>query len=293
MSTTGLTRPPGADVAVRLYGADAFVGMRRAGKLAAEALDMLVPFVKPGVTTERLDTLAYEFAMDNKAYPAPLYYKGFPKSICTSINHVVCHGIPGDDGAKKPKSTLREGYILNIDVTLVVDGWHGDTSRMYPVGAIPRKAERLIEVTYEALLRGIAAVKPGAMTGEIGLAIETYARGERCSVVEDFCGHGLGQLFHERPNILHYRNTVDKRRKTQAEEHGDGVRMEPGMIFTVEPMINLGKPFVEILPDGWTAITSDRELSAQFEHTVGVTKDGCEVFTYSPAGLDKPPYLTK
>jgi methionyl aminopeptidase len=287
MSTLGLARGANADVAIRLYGADAFEGMRRAGRLTAEALDMLVAHVKPGVTTERLDTLVYEFAMDHNAYPAPLYYKGFPKSICTSINHVVCHGIPGDDGAKKPKSTLREGYIVNVDVTLILDGWYGDTSRMYPVGEIPRKAERLIEVTYEALMRGVAQVKPGAMTGDIGKAIEAYARGERCSVVEDFCGHGLGAVFHDRPNILHYRVN------SQGVDQGPGVRMEPGMIFTIEPMINLGKPFVDILPDGWTAVTKDRELSAQFEHTVGVTKDGCEVFTYSPAGFHKPPYVSK
>ena len=283
MSNLGLARsaaaPATADVAIRIYGPEAFAGMRRAGQLAAAALDMLVEFVKPGVTTEQLDTLVYEFAMDHKAYPAPLYYRGFTKSICTSVNHVVCHGKPG------PKP-LRDGDILNIDVTLILDGWHGDTSRMFAVGTIPRKAERLIEVTYEALWRGIRAVKPGATTGDIGTAIETYARGERCSVVEDFCGHGLGQLFHERPNILHYRTTVDPR----AQDPGNGVVLAPGMIFTVEPMINLGKSFVKILPDGWTAVTRDRELSAQFEHTVGVTKDGCEVFTHSPKGYDRPPY---
>ncbi len=277
MSKTGTARTGTADVAIRLYGPEAFAGMRRAGQLAATALDMLVPFVKPGVTTERLDKLAFEFAMDHNAYPAPLYYRGFPKSICTSINHVVCHGIPG------PKP-LREGDILNIDVTLILDGWHGDTSRMYGVGAISRKAERLIDVTFEALKRGIAVVKPGNCTGDIGSAIEAYARGERCSVVEDFCGHGLGQVFHDRPNILHYRvNTV-------GEDAGPGVVFAPGMIFTIEPMINLGKALVKILPDGWTAVTRDRELSAQFEHTVGVTADGCEVFTYSPKGLHKPPF---
>ena len=279
MSNTGTARAGSADAAVRLYGPEAFAGMRRAGQLAAEALDMLVPFVKPGVTTERLDKLAYDFAMDHKAYPAPLYYRGFTKSICTSINHVVCHGIPG------PKP-LREGDILNIDVTLIVDGWHGDTSRMYAVGAISRKAERLIDVTFEALERGIAAVRPGATTGDIGTAIEVYARGERCSVVEDFCGHGLGQVFHDRPNILHYRVN------SAGEDTGPGVLLAPGMIFTIEPMINLGKPFVKILPDGWTAVTRDRELSAQFEHTIGVTKDGCEVFTHSPKGWHKPPYVS-
>jgi len=256
---------------IKLHGPEAFAAMRKAGQLAAAALDMLVPHVAPGVTTERLDDLVFEFAMDHGAIPAPLHYRGFPKSICTSINHVVCHGIPG------PKP-LREGDILNIDVTLIVDGWHGDTSRMYPVGRINRRAERLIQVTYEALERGIAAVRPGATTGDIGHAIQVFAEAERCSVVRDFCGHGLGQVFHDRPNILHY------------GEPGEGVVLQPGMLFTIEPMINLGKPHVKVLPDGWTAVTRDRELSAQFEHTVGVTEIGCEVFTYSPAGLHKPPY---
>ena len=287
MSNLGLARSgaahgqasASADVAVRIYGPEAFAGMRRAGQLAAAALDMLVPFVNPGITTERLDRLVYDFAMDHYAYPAPLYYRGFTKSICTSINHVVCHGIPD-------AKALRDGDILNIDVTLILDGWHGDTSRMFTSGTIPRKAERLIEVTYEALQRGIAVVKPGAMTGDIGATIQAYARSERCSVVEDFCGHGLGQSFHERPNILHYRTSVDPR----GQDPGPGVLMVPGMIFTIEPMINLGKAFVKVKPDGWTAVTRDRELSAQFEHTVGVTKDGCEIFTHSPQGYDKPPY---
>jgi methionyl aminopeptidase len=243
--------------------------MRKAGQLAAEALDLLIPYVKPGVATETLDTLVLEFALDHGAYPAPLNYRGFPKSICTSVNHVVCHGIPG------PKP-LRDGDIVNIDVTLILDGWHGDTSRMYPVGRISRRAERLIYVTYEALKRGIAAVKPGATTGHIGGAIQSYAEAERCSVVRDFCGHGLGRVFHDRPNILHY------------GEPGEGVTLEAGMLFTIEPMINLGRPHVKVLPDGWTAVTRDRELSAQFEHTVGVTEDGCEVFTYSPKGIDCP-----
>jgi methionyl aminopeptidase len=245
--------------------------MRKAGRLAAEALDMLVLHVKPGVTTERLDELILDFALDHGAFPAPLNYRGFPKSICTSVNHVVCHGIPG------PKP-LHEGDIVNIDVTLVLDGWHGDTSRMYAVGAISRRAQRLLDVTYEALLRGIQAVKPGLTTGHIGAAIQSYAESQRCSVVRDFCGHGLGQLFHDRPNILHY------------GEAGEGVELKPGMLFTIEPMINLGKATVKVLADGWTAVTRDRELSAQFEHTVGVTADGCEVFTYSPLAFDKPPY---
>jgi methionyl aminopeptidase len=259
------------DGKITLHGPEAFAGMRKAGRLAAEALDMLVPHVVPGVTTARLDDLVFEFAMDNDAIPAPLNYRGFPRSICTSVNHVVCHGIPGS----KP---LREGDIVNIDVTLIVDGWHGDTSRMFPVGTVPRKAERLIDVTYEALLLGVAAVKPGHTTGHIGAAIQAFAEAERCSVVRDFCGHGLGRVFHDRPNILHY------------GERGEGVVLQPGMLFTIEPMINLGKSHVKILSDGWTAVTRDRELSAQFEHTVGVTQDGCEVFTRSPKGYDRPPY---
>lgn len=269
MSNLELKRSPAREGSVKIHGADAFAKMHAAGRLAAEALDMLTPFVVPGVTTEELDRRVLAFALDHKAVPAPLNYRGFPKSICTSVNHVVCHGIPG------PKP-LREGDIVNIDVTLIVDGWHGDTSRMYAVGAISRRAERLIEVTYEALLRGIAAVKPGATTGHIGAVIQTFAEAERCSVVRDFCGHGLGQVFHDRPNILHY------------GEPGEGVLLEPGMIFTIEPMINLGKPAVKVLADGWTAVTRDRELSAQYEHTVGVTATGCEIFTRSPAGLDGP-----
>jgi methionyl aminopeptidase len=255
---------------IKLFGAEAFASMRKAGQLTAEALDLMVDLVKPGVTTDFLDRTIFEFAMDHNAYPAPLNYRGFTRGICTSINHVVCHGIPND----KP---LREGDIVNIDITLVVDGWHGDASRMYGVGTIPRRAERLIDVTYESLLRGIAAVKPGGTTGDIGQAIQTYAESERCSVVRDFCGHGLGQLFHDEPNILHY------------GRKGDGVPLKPGMLFTIEPMINLGRPEVKILGDGWTAVTRDRSLSAQFEHTIGVTETGYEIFTLSPKGLDKPP----
>lgn len=245
--------------------------MRRAGQLAAASLDALMSYVKPGVTTEALDDLALQFALDHGAIPAPLNYRGFPKSICTSVNHVVCHGIPG------PRP-LIEGDIINIDVTLIVDGWYGDTSRMYPVGAISRRAERLIAVTYEAMWRGIRAVKPGNTTGHIGEAIQTYAESERCGVVRDFCGHGVGRQFHERPNILHYGAA------------GDGPTLEPGMIFTIEPMINLGRPSVKVLGDGWTAVTRDRQLSAQFEHAVGVTEEGYEVFTDSPMGYNCPPY---
>ena len=256
---------------IKLHGAAAFEGMRKAGRLAAEALDALTEFVQPGVTTDRLDRLAFDFAMDHKAYPAPLGYRGYRKSICTSINHVVCHGIPD----AKP---LREGDIVNIDVTLIVDGWHGDSSRMYGVGEVPRRAERLIEVTYESLMRGVDAVKPGATTGDIGWAIQEYAEAERCSVVRDFCGHGLGRLFHDEPNILHYGRP------------GEGAVLKPSMFFTIEPMINLGRPQVKILPDGWTAVTRDRSLSAQFEHTIGVTETGCEIFTLSPQGAHRPPY---
>jgi methionyl aminopeptidase len=254
---------------IKLHGPADFEGMRKVGRLAAEALDMLVPYVTPGVTTQRLDDLVFDFALAHGAYPAPLDYRGYRKSICTSINHVVCHGVPDE----KP---LRDGDIVNIDVTFILDGWHGDASRMFGVGDIPRKAQRLIDVTYESLLRGIAAVKPGATTGDIGAAIQHYAESERCSVVRDFCGHGLGRVFHDEPNILHY------------GVKGQGVELRAGMFFTIEPMINLGKPQVKILSDGWTAVTRDRSLSAQFEHSIGVTETGAEIFTLSPKGLDNP-----
>ena len=256
---------------IKIHGPDAFEGMRAAGRLVAEGLDLMAAAVKPGVTTAAIDKIAFEFARDNKAYPATLNYRGYRYSICTSLNHVVCHGMPND----KP---LREGDILNIDYTVVLDGWHGDSSRMYTLGELPRRAERLIEVTYEAMMRGIAMIKPGATTGDIGWAIQSFAEGERCSVVRDFCGHGLGRLFHDEPNILHY------------GRRGEGIPLKAGMFFTVEPMINLGKPDVKVLDDGWTAVTRDRSLSAQFEHTVAVTETGVEIFTLSPAGLDKPPY---
>jgi methionyl aminopeptidase len=254
-----------------LHGPEAFAGMRRAGRLTAEALDLLVEHVRPGVTTELLDKLVFGFAMDHGAYPAPLLYRGYPKSICTSINHVVCHGIPND----KP---LREGDLVNIDVTLILDGWHGDSSRMYFVGEVARRAARLSDITYEALLRGVAAVQPGGRTNDIGAAIQALAERERCSVVRDFCGHGLGRVFHDAPTILHY------------VEPSYNVELKPGMLFTVEPMINVGRSHVKVLADGWTAVTRDRSLSAQFEHTVGVTETGVEVFTRSPKGYDKPPY---
>ena len=256
---------------IKLHGPEDFAGMRAAGKLAAEALDLMVDLVAPGVTTEHLDKIAFEFAMDHGAYPAPLGYRGYRKSICTSINHVVCHGIPDN----KP---MRDGDIVNVDVTFILNGWHGDSSRMYLVGEVPRRAQRLVEVTYESMMRGIDVVKPGATTGDIGAAIQTFAEAERCSVVRDFCGHGLGRLFHDEPNILHY------------GRHGEGVVLKPVMFFTIEPMINLGRPHVKILADGWTAVTRDRSMSAQFEHTIGVTEDGVEIFTLSSKGLHRPPY---
>jgi methionyl aminopeptidase len=254
---------------IRLHDAAAFEGMRKAGRLTAEALDTMVDLVKPGVTTAEIDRAAFTFACDHGAYPATLNYRGYAYSVCTSINHVVCHGMPDD----RP---LKEGDILNIDITLIVDGWHGDASRMYAVGEVPRRAARLVEVTYESLLRGIAAVRPGGHLGDIGEAIQRYAEAERCSVVRDFCGHGLGQLFHDEPNVLHY------------GRRGEGLELKPGMFFTIEPMINLGRPHVKILSDGWTAVTRDRSLSAQFEHTVAVTDSGVEIFTLSPKGLDNP-----
>jgi len=256
-----------------VHGPEAFESMRRAGRLTAEALDMLADHVRPGVPTDDLDKLVFEFAMDHGAFPATLFYRGYTRSTCTSINHVVCHGIPNE----KP---LREGDIVNIDVTLIVDGWHGDSSRMYYVGEVPRRAQRLCEITYEAMMRGIAAIRPGGSTNDIGAAVQSFVEGERCSVVRDFCGHGLGRVFHDAPTILHY------------VEPSYNVELKPGMIFTVEPMVNLGRPHVKVLADGWTAVTRDRSLSAQFEHTIGVTSTGVEIFTLSPKGLDKPPYTT-
>ncbi len=263
--------PPERDGAIKLHGPDGFEGMRKAGRLAAQCLDMLVPMVKPGVSTEALDKAAFEFVVDNGGVPACLGYRGYQHTTCTSINHVVCHGIPG------PKP-LKDGDIVNIDVTVIVDGWHGDTSRMYPVGNVSRRAERLMQITYDSLMLGIAQVKPGNTTGDIGHAIQKFAEGERCSVVTDFCGHGLGRLFHDAPNILHFGRP------------GQGEVLKEGMFFTIEPMINLGKPHVKVLSDGWTAVTRDRKLTAQFEHSIGVTKDGCEIFTTSPTELHRPPY---
>jgi methionyl aminopeptidase len=256
---------------IKIHDSAEVESMRRAGRLAAETLDMITDHIEPGVTTAALDRLCHDFIVSHDAVPAPLNYRGFPKSICTSINHVVCHGIPGD---KK----LQDGDIVNVDVTVILDGWHGDTSRMYGVGKVGVKAKRLIDVTYEAMMRGIECVRPGASLGDVGHAIQTFAESARFSVVRDFCGHGIGRVFHDQPNVLHY------------GQAGTGAVLQPGMFFTVEPMINLGRPDVTILPDGWTAVTKDRSLSAQFEHTVAVTEDGHEVFTLSPVGLHQPPY---
>ena len=270
-SRLGLTRGAPRSGQIKIHGPDAFDGMRRAGALAAATLDFITPQIRPGVTTGELDRLCHGFIIDHDAIPAPLNYRGFPKSICTSVNHVVCHGIPGD-------RRLMDGDVLNIDVTVILDGWHGDTSRMFHVGTPKIKAKRLVEVTYEAMMRGIAVVRPGATLGDIGAAIQSYAESERCSVVRDFCGHGLGRVFHDAPNVLHYGRA------------GAGLQLREGMFFTIEPMINLGRFDVKLLGDGWTAVTKDRSLSAQFEHSVGVTADGVEIFTTSPAGLHSPPY---
>lgn len=257
---------------VTIHSAEDFAKMRTAGKLAAETLDYITSFVKPGVSSNELNTLCHDFIVSHGAIPAPLGYKGFPKSICTSINHVVCHGIPSD----KP---LKNGDILNIDVTVIVDGWHGDTSRMYYVGEVGIKAQRLTRVTYEAMMIGIEKVKPGVHLGDIGNAIQSYAEKHNYSVVRDYTGHGIGRLFHTEPTILHYGKV------------GTGLVLEEGMFFTIEPMVNAGHYSTHLSRlDGWTVTTSDKSLSAQFEHSLGVTKDGFEIFTLSPKNLLYPPY---
>jgi methionine aminopeptidase, type I len=256
---------------IRIHGPEDFEGMRKAGRLAAATLDFITPYVQPGITTGELDRLLEQFIRDHGGIPAPLGYRGFPRANCISVNHVVCHGIPGD-------KRLMNGDILNIDVTPILDGWYGDSSRMYLCGDVSVKAKKLVDVTYDALMIGIAQVKPGATLGDIGHAIQTFAESHRFSVVRDFCGHGLGRVFHEPPSVLHFGNP------------GTGVVLKEGMIFTIEPMINAGRYDVKILGDGWTAVTKDKSLSAQFEHSIGVTKDGCEIFTLSPAGYTKPPY---
>jgi methionyl aminopeptidase len=272
MTLTDTFDAPVRSHGIKLHTASDFEGMRAAGKLAAACLDMLVPYVQPGVITDELDRLSREFILDHGALPACLGYRGYTKTVCISPNHVVCHGIPG------PKP-LREGDIVNIDVTVIVDGWHGDTSRMYGVGEVAPRARRLVDVTYEALERGLAAVRPGATLGDIGYAIQSYVEAQRCSVVRDFCGHGVGRIFHDSPNILHY------------GRRGEGAMLKPGMFFTIEPMVNLGKPAVKVLGDGWTAVTRDKSLSAQAEHSVGVTETGVEIFTSSAVGLFRPPIL--
>ena len=257
---------------IRIHEAAEFQGMRKAGRLAAETLDFITPHVVPGVTTGELNDLCEAFIRDHGAVPAPLGYRGFPKATCISLNHVVCHGIPG------PKR-LIDGDILNIDITVILDGWYGDTSRMFYAGdKVSVKARRLTEVTYEALMRGIAAVKPGATVGDIGHVIQRYVESERYSVVRDFCGHGLGQVFHAPPSVLHFGNP------------GEGAVLHAGMFFTIEPMVNAGRWEVKLLSDGWTAVTRDKSLSAQFEHSIGVTEEGAEIFTLSPAGHALPPY---
>ncbi len=259
------------DGVIKLHGAEGFAGMRAAGRLAADILDALVPHVVPGVTTEELDDIVRNMTIAGGAVPATLGYRGYTHSCCISINHVICHGIPSE---KK----LKDGDIVNIDVTPMLDGWHGDTSRMFLVGDVPVKAKRLVEITYECLMLGIEQVKPGNTVGDIGHAIQKHAEGHRYSVVREFCGHGLGRLFHDAPEIVH------------AGRPGAGPELRAGMIFTIEPMINIGKPGGKILEDGWTAVTRDRSLSAQFEHSIGVTETGCEIFTASTKGLHQPPY---
>jgi len=259
------------DGTIKLHGPEGFEGMRKAGRLAAEILDEMAPLVRPGVSTEELDTIIRQMMLDGGAVPATLGYRGYTHSSCISINHVVCHGIPSD-------KTLKDGDIVNIDVTPLLDGWHGDSSRMYIAGEASLKARRLVEVTYECLMIGIEQARPGNRLGDIGAAIQQYAESHRYGVVRDFCGHGVGRLFHDAPEVVH------------AGRPGTGPELRPGMFMTIEPMINLGRPAVKLLNDGWTAVTRDKSLSAQFEHSIGITEDGCEIFTLSPKGLHKPPY---
>lgn len=254
---------------ITIHQPDDFEGMRRAGRLAAETLDMIAAHVRPGISTGEIDRLCHDFMIGHGAVPATLGYRGYTKSSCTSVNHVVCHGIPGE-------RILAEGDIVNIDVTAILDGWYGDTSRMFVAGEPSTKARLLMDVTYEAMMKGIAAIRPGATLGDVGHAIQRHVERHRFSVVRDFCGHGIGRNFHEPPNVLHYGRP------------GEGPKLRPGMFFTVEPMVNAGRPEVKILDDGWTAVTRDRSLSAQYEHMIGVTDTGAEIFTLSPAGLHRP-----
>ena len=250
---------------------EAFEGTRVAGNIAARALDEIVKIIKPGVTTNQIDNLCYEFINDNGAYSAPLFYRGFTKSCCTSPNHTICHGIPSD-------KILTEGDIVNVDVTSFKNGWHGDTSRMFYVGEVSIKAKKLIDVTYNSMMKAIKILSKETTLGDIGSTIQNYVENEGFSVVRDFCGHGIGKVFHQEPNILHY------------GRKGTGPKLKPGMIFTIEPMINEGKYETRMLRDGWTAVTKDKKLSAQFEHTVGITETGYEIFTLSKKELNRPPY---
>jgi len=254
---------------IRIYEAGDFAGMHEAGRLAAQILDAVTPLVVPGQTTGEIDRFITEQVEEAGATSATIGYKGYQHASCISINRVVCHGIPGD-------KRLKDGDILTIDVTVIVDGWFGDTSRMYVAGKLSRKTERLIQVTHDALFKGIEAVKPGNTFGDIGYAIQSFVESHRMSVVRDFCGHGLGRVFHAPPNVLHYGRP------------GTGAVLEEGMFFTIEPMVNLGRPETKVLADDWTAVTRDKSLSAQFEHSVGVTATGCEIFTLSPAGRFHP-----
>ena len=250
---------------------ESFEGTRAAGIIAAGALDEVAKIIKPGITTGQIDDLCYEFINDNGAYSAPLFYRGFPKSCCTSSNHIICHGIPGN-------KTLTDGDIINVDVTSFKNGWHGDTSRMFYVGEVSVKAKKLIEVTYNSMMRAIQILSKEITLGDIGSTIQTYVEKEGFSVVRDFCGHGIGRVFHQEPNILHY------------GKKGVGPKLKPGMIFTIEPMINEGEYETKMLNDGWTAVTKDKKLSAQFEHTIGITETGYEIFTLSKKELNHPPY---
>jgi len=250
---------------------EAFTKTREAGAIAASALDELTNIIKPGVTTEEIDKFCYEFINDHRAYSAPLFYRGFPKSCCTSTNHIVCHGIPKN-------KTLDEGDIINVDVTAFKNGWHGDTSRMYFVGEVSVRAKKLVDATYQSMMKAIEALNHNINLGDIGSIIQNYVEERGFSVVRDFCGHGIGETFHKEPNVLHY------------GEKGKGILLKKGMIFTIEPMINEGNYETKVLNDGWTAVTKDKKLSAQFEHTVGVKENGYEIFTLSKKGLNFPPY---
>jgi len=250
---------------------ESFEKIKIAGSLAADTLDEVTSFVKPGISTDKLDKICYEYIKDNNGYSAPLFYRGFPRSCCTSANHIICHGIPS-------KKYLNEGDIINIDVTAIVDDWHGDTSRMFYVGDVSVKSKNLVSATYESMMNAISIIKNGLNIGDIGESIQTYVEDKGFSVVRDFCGHGTGKIFHELPNILHY------------GKKGEGIKLKTGMIFTVEPMINEGKYNIKMLNDGWTAVTKDKSLSAQFEHTIGVTNDGFEIFTKSKKNYNQPPY---